>query len=719
MATTERESFRVQALSSSDAPRRMRLVDRLGAAMIQHPVATLFGLWLIHLAYLGALQAADLSYGFAVWPMGEDRNWLRFMLDAPGVAMVREFWQMNDRNPLSPWWYWLFSKPILNLDWGLYAVRKFVDVFLAIVVTLLFRRLFRNPRHPLPLLLGMLVLVCNFSGYREQIIWNFLTASGLGLVALHLYARFVDTGRVAPYCLAAALIAFLVAIATYTLNLGMLIAVAAIALLRRPWGGDEPKWAARARDGILEIAFFVTVAGVFMLIWYTAARPSSDYYRLNVGLAAQQFASSVRQLLWHPDFTYYIVNAYRSPEVVFASLPFAALLIAGVLAVAFNKRASWKMTAGQLGWFSVVLAALAATIVTLESTSKVWLPGTRSMMIYQLSAPLLMLLLTGAVALALQSQGRAIAARAWIVLTISVALLSIVPASMLYNQILVKKTDAQRRFSVQLARLADERDDIRAFVVRYADDPDLTWGSDVMSDTYARTILRRRDVTMRFLQRRPAPHVEWAHWWQVQLGPDHEGVRNTSHVNAEPVSYSSVRFLDWDGTTLSVPVSIDRQWFTGLEADWRRETSIAQAARHAPTCPVHFDFATSPLRGEGWSVPERHPAGGFGMWMGATRASMVLRTACAGSVSITLGVSGYMAEDILTGLTLRVDGEPVPLEINRSAEGVYLTGRMELPAGDKRIRLDLEAPRVMVPQGGNRTLAVMFRRLTLQPLKPL
>lgn len=694
------------------------MVDRLGAAMIQHPVATLFCLWLIHLAYLGALQAAGLSYGFAVWPMGEDRNWLRFMLDAPGVAMVREFWQMNDRNPLSPWWYWLFSKPILNFDWGLYGVRKLVDVFLAIVVTLLFRRLFREPRHPLPLLLGVLVLFCNFSGYREQIIWNFLTASGLGLVALHLYARFVDMGRAAPHWLAAALIAFLVAVATYTLNLGMLIAVAAIALVRRQPEGDEPNWPARARSGILEIAFFVTVVGVFMLIWYTTARASSDYYRLDVGLAAQQFVSSVRQLLWHPDFTYYIANAYRSPGVVVASLPLAAFLISGVFIVAFNDRASWKITGAQLGWSGVVFTALAATIVTLESTSDIWPPGTRSKMIYQLSAPLLLLLATGAVALVLQRGGRASAARAWIIVAISVAILCTVPAGMLYNQILVEKTDAQRRFSTQLARIADERDDIRTFVVRYADDPADLWGSDTLSDTYARTILRRRDVTMRFLQRQPAPHLEWALWWRVQLGPDNEGVRNTSHVNAQPILYSSTLFLDWDGKTLSIPASIDKQWFDGLEADWRRQTAITQAARQAPTCPAAFDFATSPLRGEGWSVPEENPAGGYSMWMGGTRASMMLRTACGGSVSITLGVSGYMAEDILTGLTVRVDGQPVPLEINRNAEGVYLIGRMELPAGDKRIRLDLEAPRVVVPPGGNRTLAVMFSKLEVEPIVP-
>ena len=66
-------------------------------------------LWVGVTMCLLVLQAFNLHYGFRVWPMGEDRNWLRFMLDAPGLGLVRQFWLTNDRNPLSPWWYLIFS----------------------------------------------------------------------------------------------------------------------------------------------------------------------------------------------------------------------------------------------------------------------------------------------------------------------------------------------------------------------------------------------------------------------------------------------------------------------------------------------------------------------------------------------------------------------------------------------------------------------------------
>ncbi len=118
----------------------MSWLAQLGDAMIEHLAIILFAIWLLQMAYLGMLQLAGLPIGFSVWPMGEDRNWLRFMQDGPGLSMMHEFWAMNDRNPLSPWWYWLFRWPIYHTDYGLFVVRKLVAPTLAIVVTLLLGR---------------------------------------------------------------------------------------------------------------------------------------------------------------------------------------------------------------------------------------------------------------------------------------------------------------------------------------------------------------------------------------------------------------------------------------------------------------------------------------------------------------------------------------------------------------------------------------------------
>jgi len=161
-----------------------------------------------------------------------------------------------------------------------------------------------------------------------------------------------------------------------------------------------------------------------------------------------------------------------------------------------------------------------------------------------------------------------------------------------------------------------------------------------------------------------------------------------------------------------------------LLSDWVRSQSLpireAVAARRAleasliPNCPAIYDFAT-PARGEGWSVPERNPDGSYSMWMASRHASLELPTSCGGAAIITMGVSGYMADDILAGLSLRVDGHPIGLEINHKPDGSYLIGSLHLRPGAKSLLLEIEAPRVIIPAGGNRTLAVMFNGLSLKP----
>ena len=116
--------------------------------------------------------------------MGEDRNWLRVILELPGTGMIRQFWQWDDRNPLSPWWYWLLSVPIIRFDATLYLVRRLVELMLALAVTGLLTRLLGPRSRPLALVVGVLVLACGFNHYREQIMWNFQLALALGTLAI-------------------------------------------------------------------------------------------------------------------------------------------------------------------------------------------------------------------------------------------------------------------------------------------------------------------------------------------------------------------------------------------------------------------------------------------------------------------------------------------------------------------------------------------------------
>ena len=692
---------------------------RLGDAMIEHPATTLLAVWLLQMAYLGVLQLAGLPFGFAVWPMGEDRNWLRFMLDGSGLQMMHEFWRVNDRNPLSPWWYWLFSWPIFQSDWGLYAVRKLVDPLLAVSATLLTRSLFRQRADPRPLLLGLLVLTCNFTSYLEQIVWNFLAAQAIALMAIHGYVRYVDSPRVSPNRLGVALLLFMCAIATYTLQIGVLIAIAAVALLRAPTRGGTGSTRGIYRERIGELLCFVALAAIFLAIWYTTIRPTSSYYMLDIGLMRTNVSSSIRQFLWHPDFTHWIGAAFRDPITLAMALPVVAMLALITIVVVRVADSECVAKPATMLWILVLLAGIGVPIVALESTSEIWLPGARSRMVYQVSTPLLSVLLISAIGWLMRHFGFARGLRAWLLGSFVGVLICAVPASLEYNKQLVAKSEQQRRFAKEFERLAARHYDINTFLIRYDSDPAIIWGSDSLSDTYAKTILRRHDVTMRFLQRQPAPARSNWRWWRVVLGSNQTGIRNSSLPALQAVPYSTVLFASWDGEHLTVPATLDRSWFEGLQVDWRRSGAIVQKDAPIPPCPVTFDFSTAPPKGDGWSVPERDTHGGYAMWMSSTRASMELRTTCTGPVEVSLAVVGYMAEDILNGLALRIDGATVPLRHKQTGDGrLQLIGRTVALPGNGRMVVTLDAPRTIVPAGGNRQLAVMFDRIVVAPSEP-
>jgi hypothetical protein len=199
---------------------------------VQTPIVALLLIWLSYLIILGLLQLCGFSFGFMVWPMGEDRNWLGFMMDGPGVQMTHEFWKIEDRNPLSPWW-WLSASPIINAaDCGIYIVRKLIDPFLAIITFLLLDRLGRQKMRTFAFCVALLVLMWNFSAYFEQIMWNFLGALGFSLLAIFFYCRYLDEKREHPRDLAIAMLCYLIAIATYTLQSGAIIAIALLGLFR-------------------------------------------------------------------------------------------------------------------------------------------------------------------------------------------------------------------------------------------------------------------------------------------------------------------------------------------------------------------------------------------------------------------------------------------------------------------------------------------------------
>ena len=48
--------------------------------------------WSILVGTLLVLQALGLDFGFNIWPIGEFRNWLKFLHDGDGFSALKLFW---------------------------------------------------------------------------------------------------------------------------------------------------------------------------------------------------------------------------------------------------------------------------------------------------------------------------------------------------------------------------------------------------------------------------------------------------------------------------------------------------------------------------------------------------------------------------------------------------------------------------------------------------
>lgn len=76
-------------------------------------LALISTLWLTLPTSLFFLGQLSPSFGFDVWPTGELRNWVYFLqydiFEAP-----HQFWLLDSRNALSPWWYNLASSSVIR-----------------------------------------------------------------------------------------------------------------------------------------------------------------------------------------------------------------------------------------------------------------------------------------------------------------------------------------------------------------------------------------------------------------------------------------------------------------------------------------------------------------------------------------------------------------------------------------------------------------------------
>lgn len=368
-------------------------------------VLLISSLWIIFLVWAASnllllgLQALRFGVGFHVHPLGEDREWIRLVANYPGLEMHRQFWAtLETRNPLAPWWYQAFSPLIFLLPEGLYLLRKLVDLFLAASVYLLVDQISRARLPKFAFACGVLALFWNFSAYLEQIMWIMLISFGLSILSVYFYCRYLDSGRATADYFVISLLLFFAALATYTIQCGVPIAVFLLGFFRRQETTGGWRLSSAACGAIKDTVFFGVLFVLFLQVWITTSAPMGSFFRLDPGVFLKQFLTSVANLVWHGDTSALVGSLNRNWPLwlVVASVGVSAILFY-CLFVAIARKEANPPTAGSsaphldLVLTLAVFCALVTPTVLLESTSTVWYPGSRSRMVQQVFQPVVYL----------------------------------------------------------------------------------------------------------------------------------------------------------------------------------------------------------------------------------------------------------------------------------------------------------------------------------------
>jgi hypothetical protein len=725
------------ALGALDRNRRLVQVAArvaIGArAASNHPLLLLLGLWAAELLVLFVLQQLGTGLGLRVRQMGEDRVWAHLFQFNSLSGVPKSFWLINDRNPISPWWYITFQPLISASPYGIYLVRKIIDLLCASAVYLLLDRLGSGRQRLFALSAAIVTLFWNFSGYGDQIMWNFLGALALSVLTIWLYCKYVDSGRRTAAYLALSLLLYLFAISTYTLQSTSFLAIFVVAFLRgQPASTSAGGWARRLALALLETGYYIALFAIFTLFWYTAARPSSEYYALSLALVRTQFLESIKYLMWHYDYPTLLAEVGERWSLP-VKLGVGLVSLVGSFGLlwraarsdqrAANGSAS-SSTRGMLslaGYSLSVAVSLAVATVALEATSGVWVPGLRARMIQQIFQPLLYLgILFGLVALIFR---RAPRVARWTATLLGAAVASITLAvSFQYNWDLNQNSAIEERFEAGLKAIVPQPTERTKFIVRM--DPGLWHNSDSLSDTYIQSFYRSKLVNMRVLQP-GAPISKWEDYSTVVFGPDDKGVQmgDSGATAPEWVPYSQVRVVGFDGERVTLLPTISPSDMIGYRVGFNRDDPVIQvqgaSATSVPDGCAYSVPLTKPIPGSGWSVPERTPDGKLAFqWMASTSATVSMPLTCQGAATLQFHAISAMAPDILSSLRVSVDGQPVDVESRVDATGTAISARLgpevlRRADGDHQVMLSVD--RTVVPSGGDRTLAVAFDRIQVTP----
>src|SRR4029078_10919788 len=114
------------------------------------------------LGYFGLIVGFDVSW------IGEDNTWIDILRRGEGSEAARISWAIDNRNPLSPWWYIVARPVILGFDNGLLLLRYAMALVLALSAYYMVLMVAGNRSRSFALGLAITIVLWMASRYSDQ-----------------------------------------------------------------------------------------------------------------------------------------------------------------------------------------------------------------------------------------------------------------------------------------------------------------------------------------------------------------------------------------------------------------------------------------------------------------------------------------------------------------------------------------------------------------------
>jgi hypothetical protein len=414
--------------------------------------------------------------------------------------------------------------------------------------------------------LGTLTAVFLCSVRIDSIHWNFVGALACSLLSVWCFAQFINSGRHAAW-LSGSLVLWLLAIQTYTLQTGGMLAVGVLSLAEQGQLRSVRDLTKRILQAAIDVLPYILSLLFFVMVWRTTA--TSGITESTDAPSLSLLGRSLIEGAWHSDYAHYaIMVRHLAPDVVLLVLvvAFPVLLLAQGWIGSSPADESVPICIPDLVKVLLVGICLAVPTVLLESTSTMFPPGTRWRMILQFWTPLMSLTVL-AVAILIVPVKLRFKRWLWVSTVAGLAAWAIL-STLAYNQKQVEVARSERRFISQLRRVAMEdktrgAEFPRHYLIKLA--PGLSGPSEYASRVYTRNAIRNvGQVTYRYITSTPVhPHYELA-FLQDQ-------VKNPEFARLGSVPYTQVGILAWDGVRMERIEGATQTTFEGLVVKWERD----------------------------------------------------------------------------------------------------------------------------------------------------